>query len=288
MLAQSLLPLLTTSDFRVRLLAAKTQARSLEHDTSSFAGGPASAAVVVVGGCTAVSVRCFSLSQAHGTVSAVNKFKFFSLSVTLWHFPYSSTETWVSTRLLVLFETQAGHRRPGWARVRSPPQLVILPAGPALPGQPEAARLSTAHVVWQASRMQQWCQLYPGRLDRDRHGSLYVEIGPFAEINHRKFVRVHRAWSAEAMLVGRSQVFWRSRWQSERRLPDYCWKRTLVRVTDKFTIHLKYWHNICQIQYGYIQYIWYILNTDRIHPNIANTPWIYRPYNLDVFGCIRC
>ncbi len=33
------------------------------------------------------------LSQALGTVGAVNKFKFFSLSVTLWHFPYSSTET---------------------------------------------------------------------------------------------------------------------------------------------------------------------------------------------------
>jgi hypothetical protein len=104
--------------------------------------------------------------------------------VTLWHFPYSSTETWVSTRLLVLFEleTQAGNRRPAWARVRPPPQLVIPPAGPALPGQPEAARLSSAAhhdvqvtVVWpwvEASRMQQWCQLYPCRLDRDRDHSM--------------------------------------------------------------------------------------------------------------------
>jgi hypothetical protein len=92
MLAQSRLPLLTTSDFR--LLAAKTQARSLEHETSSFAGGPAGAAAAT-GRLyrTAVSVRCFSLSQALGTVGAVKKFKFFSLSVTLWHFPYSSTET---------------------------------------------------------------------------------------------------------------------------------------------------------------------------------------------------
>ncbi len=44
MLAQSRLPLLTTSDFR--LLAAKTQARSLEHETSSFAGGPPAGAAV--------------------------------------------------------------------------------------------------------------------------------------------------------------------------------------------------------------------------------------------------
>ncbi len=53
-------------------------------------------------------------------------------------------------------------------------------------------------------------------------------------------------------------------------------------------IHLKYWHNTCQIQYEYIWYIWYILNTDIIHLNLANTSWLYRPYHLDVFGCIRC
>ncbi len=59
MLAQSRLPLLTTSDFRVRLLAAKTQARlgSLEHETSSFAGGPAGAAVPPSQSDVSVSVR---------------------------------------------------------------------------------------------------------------------------------------------------------------------------------------------------------------------------------------
>jgi hypothetical protein len=87
MLAQSRLPLLTTSDFRVRLLAAKTQARSLEHETSSFAGGPAGAAVPPSQSDVSVSVR-LSGSSARLTSSS-----FFSLSVTLWHFPYSSTET---------------------------------------------------------------------------------------------------------------------------------------------------------------------------------------------------
>jgi len=88
MLAQSRLPLLTTSDFLVRLLAAKTQARSLEHETSSFAGWPAGAAVPPSQSDVSVSV---SFSGQSDTVGAVNKFKFFSLSVTLWHFPYSST-----------------------------------------------------------------------------------------------------------------------------------------------------------------------------------------------------
>ncbi len=62
-----------------------------------------------------------------------------------------------------------------------------------------------------------------------------------------------------------------------------------TRMSNIFWVktHLKYLHNTCRIQYEYIVYIWYILNTDIIHPNLANTSWFYRPYNLDVFRCNR-
>ena len=87
------------------------------------------------------------------------KFKLFSLSVTLWSYPYSLTET-CSTIRLKLGPGGSGCRSSRRRRPARAPRLVVPPAGPALPGLAEAVRLSSAQVVLQASRMQQWRQLY--------------------------------------------------------------------------------------------------------------------------------
>ena len=106
--------------------------------------------------CCAVSVFQSQSGSRAGTVGAAfnfGKFKFLFLSVTLWHYPYSSTETQCSTlRLKLRLACSHGHGAapaPGAGRRR----LFVPPAGPALPGQPEVARLSSAQVVRQASRI---------------------------------------------------------------------------------------------------------------------------------------
>ena len=107
-----------------------------------------------------------SLSPTAGRAPGASGFNFgrkfnFFFSVTPWHYSsienlthYSSTdsETQAGTEAV----TVAGPPPPACGGGGRPaPRLVVPPAGQALPGQHEAARLSSAQVVRQASRMQQ-------------------------------------------------------------------------------------------------------------------------------------
>ena len=137
--------------------------------------------------------------------------------------------------------------------------------------------------------------LNPEKMHRCLHAGTKItgygnisNIGPFAEINHRKFVRGPQSLVSRSDVGGpRSFEGGRAKGSCQTATGSALWL-SLVRAPHKFTMHTKYSHNTYQIHLKYIQYIWCILNTDTVPPDLANTSWIYRPDVLDVFWCIWC